>query len=54
MSSIDEDNTQTQHVLSYSIDSYFHNYKLAIYIDKNGQSDRNIDQEIKKRKAIEQ
>ena len=46
---------QTQHnVLAYRIDLYFHDYKVAIEIDENGNSDRNIDYEIKRKKAIEQ
>ena len=44
---------QTQYkVLSYRIDLYFHDYKLAIEIDENAHSDRNIDYE--RQKAIEQ
>ena len=42
------------HVLSYRIDLYFHDYKLAIDIDENGHNDRYIDYEIKRRKEIEQ
>ena len=46
---------QTQYnVLSYRIEFYFYDYKLAIEIDENGQSDRNIDFEIKIQKVIEQ
>ena len=30
-------------VLDYRIDVRFHDYKLAITIDENGPSDRNID-----------
>ena len=41
-------------LLSYRIDLYFHDYKLAIEIDKNGNSDRNICYEIKRQKAIAQ
>ena len=33
---------------------YFHDYKLAIEIDKNEHSDRHIDYERKRQKAIEQ
>ena len=33
---------------------YFDDNKLAIEIDNNGHSDRNIDYEIKRQKAIEQ
>ena len=55
MSSFKEENMQTQYnVLSYRIDFYFCDYKLAIEIDENGQSDRNIDSEIKIQKAIKQ
>ena len=35
------------YVLSYRIDLYFHDYKLAIEIGENGHSDRNIDFKIK-------
>ena len=45
---------QTQYVLSYKIDLYFYNCQLAIEIDKNVLSNRNIDYEIKRQKAIEQ
>ena len=40
--------------LDYRIDLYFHEYKLAIEIDENNHSNRNIDYEIKRQKAIEQ
>ena len=33
---------------------YFPEYKLAIEIDENGHSNRNIENEIKRQKAIEQ
>ena len=36
------------------MDLYFHDYKLAIEINENGQSERNIDYEIKRQKPIEQ
>ena len=40
---------QTQYkVLSYRIDLYFYDYKLATKTDQNGLSDRNIDYEIKR------
>ena len=49
------ENMQTQYkVLSYRIDLYFHDYKLAIEIDQNEHSNRSIDSEIKRQKAIEQ
>ena len=41
-------------VLRYRIDFYFHDYKVAIKIDKNDNSDTNIDYEIKRQKTIEQ
>ena len=43
-------------MLGYRIDLYFHDYKLTIDINGNGNgcSDRNIDFEIKRQKAIEQ
>ena len=44
---------QTQHgVLGYRIDLDFRDCKLAIGIDENPYSDRNIDDEIKKQEAI--
>ena len=44
MISTEEENMHTQYkLLSYSIDLYFHDYKLAIEIDENGNSNRNID-----------
>ena len=39
---------QTQcNVLSYRIDTWFHDYNLAIEINKNGHIDRNIEYKIK-------
>ena len=44
ISSFERENMQTQYkVLGYRIDLYFHEYKLAIEIDENEHSDRNID-----------
>ena len=40
--------------LGYRIDLYFHDYKIAIQVDENEHSNRNIDYEIKRQKAIEQ
>ena len=40
--------------LSYRIDLYFHDYKLAIEADENGHRNKNIDYEIKRQKAIDQ
>ena len=55
MSSFEGKNMQTQYnILVYRIGQYFHDYKLAIEIDENGHSDRNIYYEIKGQKAIEQ
>ena len=55
MSSFEGKNMQTQYnTLGYRIGQYFHDYKLAIEIDENGHSDRNIYYEIKGQKAIEQ
>ena len=54
-SSFEGDNMQRQNsALDYRIDLYFHEYKLAIEIDENNHSNRNIDYEIKRQKAIEQ
>ena len=41
-------------ILGYRINLYFHDYKLAIEIDENDHSDRKIDYEIQRLKAIEQ
>ena len=35
-------------VLGYRIDLYFHDYKLAIEIDEDTHSNRNIDYDIKR------
>ena len=44
ISSFERENMQTQYkVLGYRIDLYFHECKLAIEIDENEHSDRNID-----------
>ena len=49
MSSFEGENMQTQYnVLSYRIDLYFPDYKLAIETDENGHSDGSIDYEIKR------
>ena len=49
------ENMQIQHsVLSYRINLYFPDYKLAIKIDENGQNNRNIDYKIKRQQAIKQ
>ena len=46
---------QTQYnVLSHMINLYFHDYNLATEIYENGHSDRSIDYEIKRRKALKQ
>ena len=41
-------------MLGYRIDLYFHDYKLAMEMNENGQISRNFDCEIKRQKAIEQ
>ena len=52
-SSFEGENIQPQfNVLSYRIDLYIHEYKLAKKFDENKHSDRNIDYEIKRQKAI--
>ena len=46
---------QTQYsVLSYKIDLYFHEYKLAIEVDEIGHTNRNINNEIERQKALEE
>ena len=48
------ENIQTQYnVLGHRIDLYFHEYKLAIEVDELGHTDRNINNEIKRQKALE-
>ena len=60
MSSFEGESMQILYnVLSYRIELYFHDYKLTIMMkmlenDENGHSDRNIDYEIRRKKAIEQ
>ena len=45
---------QTQYsVLGYRIDLYFHKHKLAIEVDELGHADRNLSDEIERRKALE-
>ena len=53
MSSFEVENVQTKYILSFWIDLCFHDYMLEIEIDENGDSDRSIDYEIKRQKAIE-
>ena len=49
-----EEDMQTQHsVLGYMIDLYFHKYKLAIEVDELGHTNRNINNEIERQKALE-
>ena len=44
MTSFEGENRQTQYVIvDYRIDLHFHDYRLAIKIDKNGHSDRRIE-----------
>ena len=51
MDAFEGENMLTQYsVLGYKIDLYFHDYKLAIEVDKNGHKDRNVDHEIKRQK----
>ena len=53
--SFEGENIQTQYnVLGYRIDLCFHDYELAIKIDENSHSDRNMDFELKRQKAIKQ
>ena len=45
---------QTQYsVLGCRIDLYFHKHKLAIEVDELGHADRNLSDEIERRKALE-
>ena len=44
---------QTQYtVIGYRIDLYFHEYKLAIEVDELDHNDRNIDNEIQRKKIF--
>ena len=48
------ENIQTPYsVLSYRIDLYFHEYKLAIEVDELGHADRNNKNEIERQRALE-
>ena len=48
------ENIQTQYsVLGYRIDLYFHKYNLAIEADELGHTNRNINNEIERQKALE-
>ena len=48
------ENIETQYsVLGWRIDLYFHEYKLAIEVDKLGHAGRNINNEIERQKALE-
>ena len=50
----DGEDLETQYsVLSYRIDLYFHEYKLAIEVDELGHNDRNTYYEIKRERQIE-
>ena len=48
------ENIQNQYsVLGYRIDLYFHEYKFAIEVDQLGHTNRNINNEIERQKALE-
>ena len=54
MISFKAEHLQTQYnILSYRIELYSHDYKLAIEIDENGHNDRNIDYKRKRQKAMQ-
>ena len=40
-------------VLGYRTDLYFHKYKLAIEVDELEHTDRNVNNEIERQKALE-
>ena len=47
-------NMQTHYsLLSYRTDLYFHEYRLAIQVDKKGHKDRITDHEIQRQKVLE-
>ena len=48
-----EDMRTQNSILGYRIDLYFHEYKLAIEVDELGHDDRNLNNEIKRQKALE-
>ena len=51
---LEGENIQTQYsVLGYMTDLYFHEYKLAIEVDELGHTNRNINNEIERKKALE-
>ena len=53
MNTFEGENMETQYcVLTYMIDLYFHEYKLAIEIDEKGHKDRKNDREVKRQKEI--
>ena len=55
MSPFEGENMETQdNVLSYRVDLYFHDSKLATEIDKNVHSHRNIDYAVNRLKVIDQ
>ena len=50
----ERENIQTQYsVLGYRTDFYFHEYKLAIEVDELGHTNKNINNEIERQKALE-
>ena len=50
----EREHIQTQYsVLGYSIDLYFHKYKLAIELDELGHTNKNINNETERQKALE-
>ena len=50
----ESENIQTQYsVLGYRIDFYFHEYKLAIEVDELELTNRSINNEIERQKALE-
>ena len=54
MDAFEGENMQTQYsVLGYRIDLNFQDYKRTVEVDEKGHKDRNIDHEIKRRKALE-
>ena len=51
---IEGENMQTQFsLLGYRINLYFHEYKLVIEVDGLGYTNRNINNEIQRQKALE-
>ena len=53
MNTFEEENVEALYsVLTYKIDLYFHEYRLAVEVDEKGHKDRNSDHETKRKEEI--